>query len=94
MSDPDPDLGRVERPPFHGVRLAPAGVGIHGHGLRTKPRARVVHLRGHPIRGLYAVGSSAALLDPGAGHPGGTSNVRSVAWGFVAGRHLAGVERP
>jgi predicted oxidoreductase len=65
------------------------GVGINSHGLRTDTEARVVHLRGHPIPGLYAVGISAALLDLGGGYQSGTSNMRAIAWGYVAGRHVS-----
>lgn len=94
MSYPNPNLGVVDEPPFYGVRLVPVGVGINSHGLRTDASARVVHVRGHPVPGLYAVGNSAALLDLGAGYQSGTSNMRAIAWGYVAGRHLAGLERP
>jgi hypothetical protein len=49
-----------------------------------------VHVRGHAIPGLYAVGISAALLDLGAGYQSGTSNMRAITWGYVAGHHVAG----
>ena len=87
MSYPNPNLGVVEKPPFYGVRLVPVGVGINSHGLRTDVHGRVVHLRGHAIPGLYAVGISAALLDLGGGYQSGTSNMRAITWGYVAGRH-------
>jgi 3-oxosteroid 1-dehydrogenase len=90
MSYPNPNLGVVEKPPFYGLRLVPVGVGINSHGLRTDVHGRVVHLRGHAIPGLYAVGISAALLDLGGGYQSGTSNMRAITWGYVAGRHLAG----
>jgi 3-oxosteroid 1-dehydrogenase len=90
MSYPNPNLGVVNKPPFYGVRLVPVGVGINSHGLRTDASARVLHVRGHPIPGLYAVGISAALLDLGGGYQSGTSNMRAITWGYVAGRHLAG----
>lgn len=91
MSYPNPNVGVVEKPPFHGVRLVPVGVGINSHGLRTDEHARVMHVRGRPIPGLYAVGISAALLDLGGGYQSGTSNMRAITWGYVAGRHAAGV---
>jgi 3-oxosteroid 1-dehydrogenase len=72
------------------VRLVPVGVGINSHGLRTDVHGRVVHLRGHAIPGLYAVGISAALLDLGGGYQSGTSNMRAITWGYVVGRHVAG----
>ncbi len=88
-SYPNPCVGPVERPPFYGLRLVPVGVGINSHGLRTNADAQVVHVRGHPIPGLYAVGNSAALLDLGGGYQSGTSNARAIAWGYVAGSHAA-----
>jgi 3-oxosteroid 1-dehydrogenase len=88
-SYPNPNVGVVEKPPFHAVPLVPVGVGINSHGLRTDEHARVVHVRGHAIPGLYAVGISAALLDLGAGYQSGTSNMRAITWGYVAGLHAA-----
>jgi 3-oxosteroid 1-dehydrogenase len=90
LSYPNPCVGPLDRPPYYGVRLVPVSVGINSHGLRTDAQARVVHLRGHPIAGLYAVGNSAALLDLGGGYQSGTSNMRAITWGWIAGRHAAG----
>lgn len=89
-SYPNPNVGVVEKPPFYGVKLSPVGVGINSHGLRTNTDAQVLHVRGHAIPGLYAVGISAALLDLGNGYQSGTSNMRAITWGYVAGRHLGG----
>jgi 3-oxosteroid 1-dehydrogenase len=89
-SYPNPCVGPLDKPPYYGVRLVPVGVGINSHGLRTDTDARVVHVRGHAIPGLYAVGNSAALLDLGGGYQSGTSNMRAITWGWVAGRHAAG----
>ncbi len=87
---PNPNLGPLEKPPYYGVRLVPVSVGINSHGLETDANARVVHVRGHPIPGLYAVGNSAALRDLGAGYQSGTSNMRAITWGYIAGRHAMG----
>jgi 3-oxosteroid 1-dehydrogenase len=86
---PNPCVAPLDKPPFYGVRLVPVGVGINSHGLRTDRHARVAHLRGHPIPGLYAAGNSAALLDLGGGYQSGTSNARAITWGWIAGRHAA-----
>ena len=90
MSYPNPNVGVVEKPPFYGVKLVPVSVGINSHGLRTDVHGRVRHVRGHAIPGLYAVGLSAALQDLGGGYQSGTSNMRAITWGYVAGKHLAG----
>ena len=90
MSFDNPNVGPLDKPPYYAVRLVPVGVGINSHGLRTDTNARVMHLRGHAIPGLYAVGNSAALLDLGGGYQSGTSNMRASTWGFIAAQHLAG----
>jgi 3-oxosteroid 1-dehydrogenase len=87
---PNPNLGPLDKPPFYGVRLVPVSVGINSHGLKTNEHAQVVHVRGHAIRGLYAVGNSAALRDLGAGYQSGVSNMRAITWGYIAGRHALG----
>jgi hypothetical protein len=86
---PNPNLGPLDRAPYHGLALKPVGVGINAVGLKTNEHAQVVHVRGHAIAGLYAVGNSAAALDTGAGYQSGLSNLRGMAWGFVAGLHAA-----
>ena len=74
----------------YGVRLVPVSVGINSHGLATNTDAQVLHLRGAPIPGLYAVGNSAAMLDIGGGYQSGSSNMRAIVWGWLAGQHAAG----
>jgi 3-oxosteroid 1-dehydrogenase len=86
----NPNLGPLDKPPYYGARLVPVSVGINSHGLKTDGDARVVHVRGHPIPGLYAVGNSAALRDLGGGYQSGTSNTRAITWGYLAGRHAMG----
>jgi len=86
---PNPSLAPVSRSPFYGIELVPVGVGINSHGLRFDTEGRVVHVRGHAIPGLYAAGNSAALLDLGGGYQSGTSNLRAITWGYIAGQHAA-----
>ena len=86
----NPCMGPLEVAPYFGVRLVPVGVGINSHGLKTDTNASVVSVRGAPIPGLYAVGNAAALLDIGGGYQSGTSNMRAITWGYIAGRHLMG----
>jgi 3-oxosteroid 1-dehydrogenase len=89
MDYKNPLLGPLNKPPYHAVRLRPVSVGINSHGLKWNLDAQVLHVRGHAIPGLYAVGNSAALLDIGGGYQSGTSNSRAITWGYVAGRHAA-----
>ena len=90
MSYKNPCVGPLDKPPYYGVRLVPVSVGINSHGLKTDVNAQVVHQRGHAIPGFYAVGNSAALRDLGGGYQSGSSNMRAITWGYIAGRHLAG----
>jgi 3-oxosteroid 1-dehydrogenase len=89
-SQPNPCVGPLDKAPYYGVKLVPVGVGINSHGLATDTEARVLSARGAPVPGLYAVGNSAALRDLGGGYQSGTSNMRAIVWGWVAGRHAAG----
>lgn len=90
MSYPNPNLGPLENGPYYGVKLVPVSVGINSHGLKTNTDGQVVHVRGHAIPGLYAAGNAAALLDLGGGYQSGTSNMRAITWGYIAGRHMSG----
>jgi 3-oxosteroid 1-dehydrogenase len=83
----NPNLGPLDRPPFFGLRLHVASVGINAAGLRTDADARVLHVRGRPIDGLYAAGNSAAPLDIGAGYQSGLSNLRGLLGGYRAALH-------
>ena len=88
----NPNLGPVNKAPFYGMRLTPVGAGVNAVGLKTNEYAQVVHTRGQVIEGLYAVGNSAAVIDTGAGYQSGIANLRGMTWGYVAGRHAAGVK--
>jgi 3-oxosteroid 1-dehydrogenase len=86
----NPNLGPLTAPPFYGLRLRVASVGINAAGLRTNADAQVIHVRGRPIAGLYAAGNSAAPLDIGAGYQSGLSNLRGMVGGTRAAMHAAG----
>ena len=88
-SRPNPNMGPLNKPPYYGMALKPVGVGINAVGLKANEHAQVVHVRGRPIEGLYAVGNSAAPIDTGAGYQSGLSNLRGMTWGFIAGRHAS-----
>ena len=82
-----PNLAPVSQPPFYGVRLHPSG--SSSAGLLTDAEARVLHVRGRPIAGLYACGSAAAQTDFGVGYQGGLLLVRGMTFGYLAARHAA-----
>lgn len=84
---PHPNLGGIERPPFHAVPLNAGMVGTKG-GPRTDANARVLAWDGSPIPGLYAAGNSmAAVIGPGTVSPGATIG-SALTWGWLAGTHL------
>jgi 3-oxosteroid 1-dehydrogenase len=87
---PHPNLGPLDKPPFYGLRLRVASVGVNAAGLRTNADAQVMHVRDRPIPGLYAAGNSAAPLDSGAGYQSGIANLRGIVGGYLAARHAAG----
>jgi 3-oxosteroid 1-dehydrogenase len=84
----NPNLGPLDKAPYYGLRLHVASVGVNAAGLLTNEHAQVMHVRGRPIRGLYAAGNSAAPLDIGAGYQSGLSNLRGMVGGFLAGKHV------
>jgi 3-oxosteroid 1-dehydrogenase len=62
-------LGTVEKPPFYGIELHPAGGS--SAGLLTDVHARVIHQRRRPISGLYASGNATAATEQGIGYQAG-----------------------
>ncbi len=84
---PNPNMGKIEKQPFYGIELKPTNVGINAAGLKINTNAQVMHVRGTPIKGLYAAGNSAALIDVGSGYQSGVSNTRGIAWGWIAAHH-------
>lgn len=84
----NPNLGAVSEPPFFGLEMFP----IEGNsvGLLTNNRAQVIHLRGHPIPGLYACGEVAAWLHVGVGYQAGLSLAGGMTFGWLAAQDAAG----
>jgi 3-oxosteroid 1-dehydrogenase len=82
-----PNLGTLAQAPFCAVRIRLGG--ISAAGLLTDPDARVQHVRGRPIPGLYACGNAAAPTESGAGYQAGVSLMRGLTFGWLAARHAA-----
>ncbi len=79
-------LGTIEKPPFYGVELRPAGGS--SVGLLTDIRGRVIHQRRHPIPGLYASGNAAAATEHGVGYQAGLALASSMTFSYLAVRHM------
>ena len=76
----------LETPPFIAYPLTCAICFTFG-GIRTDADARVVSPSGTPIPGLYAAGEVTGLYYHG--YPVGTSVIRGVTFGRIAGAHAA-----
>jgi 3-oxosteroid 1-dehydrogenase len=79
-------LGTVEKLPFYGIELHPAGGS--SVGLLTDAHARVIHQRRQPIPGLYASGNAAAATEQGIGYQAGLSLAAAMTFSVLAVRHM------
>jgi tricarballylate dehydrogenase len=77
----------IDSPPYIAYPLTCAVTFTFG-GVRTDSSARVVRPDGTPIPGLYAAGEVTGLYYNE--YPAGTSVLRSVTFGRIAGAHAAG----
>ncbi len=86
---PNPCLAEI-RGPYYAIRLVPGDIGTFA-GLRTDENARVLDGTGEPIPRLYAVGNDMASILGGNYSGGGITLGPGMTFGFIAGRHIAGV---
>jgi 3-oxosteroid 1-dehydrogenase len=85
---PNPNLARVEKPPFYAFAISPGDLGTKG-GLLTDEDARVVRSDGTAIPGLYATGNvSASVMGTKYAGPGATLGP-AMTFGYLAARHIA-----
>ncbi|MEU6643538.1 FAD-dependent oxidoreductase [Saccharomonospora sp. NPDC046836] len=91
---PNPNLGPVDRAPFHAIELGRVGTGLASAGLKTDASAQVHDVDGRLIPGLFAVGNTAARLEFGGGYNSGMAVGRSLVFGFAAGEVLAAAKPP
>ncbi len=87
---PNPSLAPIERAPFYAIKVLPGSFGTF-FGLRTDADARVLDAAGAPIEGLYAAGSDQANVMGGHYPSGGINIGPAMTFGYIAGRHAAGV---
>ncbi|HEX5193005.1 MAG TPA: FAD-dependent oxidoreductase [Solirubrobacteraceae bacterium] len=88
--EPNPTLGPITEPPFHGLRLKFVGTGIGSSGVHIDGDAHVLDDNGAPIPNLYAVGSCAALTQAGSGYNSGFALGRGLTLAYLAARQLRG----
>lgn len=87
---PNPCVAPIRQGPFYAVRLVMGDLGSFD-GLECTPQGQVLDGAGVPIGGLYAVGNDRASV-MGGNYPGaGITLGPAMTFGYVTGRHLAGV---
>ncbi len=86
---PNPCLAPLIKPPFHAIELTLSDLGTAA-GLRTDDACRVLNETGDPIAGLYAIGNDMQSIMRGH-YPGpGITLGPALAFGYLAGLHVAG----
>jgi succinate dehydrogenase/fumarate reductase flavoprotein subunit len=87
---PNPCVGPIERGPFYAVKLVMGDLGTFD-GLKTDVVGHVLDARGEPIKSLFAVGNDRASV-MGGSYPGAGITLGPImTFGYITGRHLAGV---
>lgn len=94
LADPDhkpnPTVAPIETGPFYAVRLEMGDLGTFD-GLRTTVFGEVLDRKGETISGLFAVGNDRASI-MGGNYPGaGITLGPAMTFGWITGRHLAGI---
>ena len=90
---PNPTLSPILKPPFYAFPIHGGDIGTNG-GIVTDENARVLDGEDRPIGGLYAVGNNAASV-MGESYPGaGATLGPAMTFGYLAGRHVMGVNAP
>jgi succinate dehydrogenase/fumarate reductase flavoprotein subunit len=87
---PNSCLAPLVQGPFYAVRLFVGEIGTFA-GIKADAYARVVNADNQPIPGLYAVGNDQSSVFGGA-YPGpGSTLGPAMTFGYIAGRHAAGI---
>ena len=88
---PNPNLYPLGDPPYYAFRIVLGDLGTSG-GLRVDEYARVLRDDATVVRGLYAVGNTAAPV-MGRSYAGAGATIGpAMTFGFVAAKHLAAQE--
>jgi len=85
---PNPNLYPLGDPPYYAFRIVLGDLGTSG-GLRVDEYARVLRPDDTVVRGLYAVGNTAAPV-MGRSYAGAGATIGpAMTFGFVAAKHVA-----
>ena len=89
---PNPCIAPLGRGPYYAIRLFPGDIGTF-IGLRVDARARVLGEGGHPLPGLYAVGTVSSSV-MGGGYPAaGIMLGPALTFGYLAAKAIASDDR-
>lgn len=87
---PNPCVGPVETGPYYALKVIMGDLGTFD-GLQTTVQGQVLDVQGQAIDGLFAVGNDRASI-MGGNYPGaGITLGPAMTFGYITGRHLAGV---
>lgn len=86
---PNPNLGKIEKPPFYAIEIYPGDVGTSG-GIVTNEHAQVLKTDGSVIPGLYATGNSTASVMGRCYPAAGASIGASFVFAWIAAHHAVG----
>lgn len=87
---PNPCVAPLEDAPFYAIKVLPGVLSTYA-GLNTDRYGRVLSKDQRAIEGLYAVGSDMKTIMGGNYPAGGTNLGPHMTFGFIAGRHAAGL---
>jgi succinate dehydrogenase/fumarate reductase flavoprotein subunit len=89
---PNPNVAPVGHGPYYALKLVMGDLGTFD-GLATDTVGQVLDVERRPIAGLYAVGNDSASI-MGGNYPGAGITLGPImTFGYLAGRHMAGLER-
>ncbi|MGO3030366.1 FAD-dependent oxidoreductase [Pseudomonas helleri] len=90
LHKPNPCVAPISKGPFYAVKVEPGCFGTFA-GLKTNEHAQVLNADGQAIKGLYAAGTDMASIMGGYYPAGGINLGPALTFGYIAGRHIAGV---
>jgi len=90
---PNPCVAPMGAGPYYAVKTVMGDLGTFD-GLRTSVVGQVLDSQDQPIEGLFAVGNDRASI-MGGNYPGAGITLGPImTFGYITGRHLAGLDRP
>ncbi|WP_431025102.1 FAD-dependent oxidoreductase [Halomonas sp. H5] len=88
---PNPCVAPIQQGPFYAVKVYMGDLGTFD-GIRTDVYGRVLDGGDEPLAGLYAVGNDRRSIMGGSYPAAGITLGPIMTFGYVTGRHLAGID--